>query len=468
MSDIHATWINDTLANIRADIDAYQTAIDTDDEYFAHTDGTDLFEYMPNKKVNLSSGTVTWLDIEANDITANSQLFVADDIVHEGDTDTYIAFSTDQQDFYCGSALMMSLIEDTTDSVALNPSGGAVNVVVGAESTIYPFEVRDSTATTDDVQTIAHFFSECSGVPTDNFGGSIILGATDTGTASDIVADISWAWSDATFECGSLTFGIKEGSGVEPALKLTNDGSDTAMTVICISDPSITADFTVDCSGDLKIESYDNTIIVPAASSNVFLGAEYSSGNYCEVEADGTIELIGDATGYEDENINPLIGWRDEAGYPDKISIASTSIECVAFDKATEEAFSGGLEVPHSAKLGATLSFHVHWSPTDTDTGDVRWGLEYAFFQEDTGAVSTGTTIYVTDTAGGTAWVRQTVAFASISVPASELGLQFAFRLFRDATDVADTYDNDAAITSTVGLHYEIDTPAGSRTVTTK
>jgi len=73
----------------------------------------------------------------------------------------------------------------------------------------------------------------------------------------------------------------------------------------------------------------------------------------------------------------------------------------------------------------------------------------------------------ITAAATGVAWTAQKAIFPAISGAGVEIGSQIAFRFFRDPTDIADTYPDDAAITMTLGFHYEIDTP-GSRQITTK
>lgn len=170
---------------------------------------------------------------------------------------------------------------------------------------------------------------------------------------------------------------------------------------------------------------------------------------------------------WRDENYNPalLFGFGTN---PDLVTIPGTDdIIIASFSATTEEEVNGGFEINHDAILGAAIKFHVHWCPTNTNTGVARWGLSYAIAQEDTGAITSSTTIYVNDTASGTAYRRQTVTFADISVPASEVGLQFGFRFFRDATDAADTYNADAGIMWTIGAHIQID-QMGSTQITTK
>lgn len=155
------------------------------------------------------------------------------------------------------------------------------------------------------------------------------------------------------------------------------------------------------------------------------------------------------------------------ASAPDNVAYNGTSIEVYAFaGAATEEELHGELEYVHGAKEGADIYFHLHWSPTTTDAGNVKWQLAYVWINPGGGATSE-TVISVTSAATGTAWDQVYAAFPAISGTGKEIGSQLGFRLFRDPTDGDDTYGADAAITFTLGCHYESDTD-GSRDQATK
>jgi hypothetical protein len=199
---------------------------------------------------------------------------------------------------------------------------------------------------------------------------------------------------------------------------------------------------------------------------------DMTSGNVLKISNNGTelltldkegLMLSNTATMWDDDNLDPttLTGVGDA---PASINWASTTVNIASFVNAATDEVGGTREIPHQAKLGAPITFHAHWSPTTTNTGNCRFGLEYFFTQEGV-AVTTSTTIYVVQAASGTAWAKQTASFATITPP-SELGVQFHFRFFRTGSDGADTFTGDAAV-STIGYHYEIDA-LGSRQITTK
>jgi len=156
---------------------------------------------------------------------------------------------------------------------------------------------------------------------------------------------------------------------------------------------------------------------------------------------------------------------------PDFIKITdngsgSTGVYTYAFDKNTEEELFFVLQFPHEMKTGSTISPHVHWMPTDTDTGTVRWGLEYTWVDIN-GVFGNTNIIYSEDPAAGTALTHHLAPFPDISgTGITGVSSMMMVRIFRDAANAADTYDNDAALLE-FDIHYQIDT-MGSRAETTK
>lgn len=186
--------------------------------------------------------------------------------------------------------------------------------------------------------------------------------------------------------------------------------------------------------------------------------------NYLAVENDGTIIFRGASTVWEDDNLDPttLTGGGVQ---PSRISWTGTGLSIAGFNPSTVDEVEGAREIPHRAKLGSPIYFHCHYAPDNNNTDSLRFGLEYFFTMEGV-AVSSSTTIYVMSKPSGTAWAKQTAVFPSILPPANELGMQFHFRFFRDATSIRDAFTGNAAV-STIGYHYEIDA-IGSHTGTVK
>lgn len=192
--------------------------------------------------------------------------------------------------------------------------------------------------------------------------------------------------------------------------------------------------------------------------------ANIALGHYSEFEADGTLEFNGDATVWRDNNIGGVALAQGSSNQPSRVNFDTTNIIVYEFSASQTNALHGNMEHQHDAREGVAITPHIHWYPTNTNTGDVRWGLEYTI-EAMSGTLYSGT-IYVDATASGTAWQEQRDNFAEIGGANLVIGAQIHFRLFRDGTDAADTYNDGAAI-ATFGIHYEIDT-VGSRQITSK
>lgn len=190
------------------------------------------------------------------------------------------------------------------------------------------------------------------------------------------------------------------------------------------------------------------------------------AANYVEVEADGTIHLLGDATGWDDLRV-PATSVVVGAAPPDLGAFGpSGGLKVYLFDKATDQEVHLAVQLPHAWEEASNITPHVHWAPVDTNTGTVRWGLEYAWANID-GTFGAPAIIYAEDAGDGTAWKHQVKDFAALDATGKTISSMIVCRLFRDSGHANDTYDNDAALLE-CDFHYEIDTPAGSRAITTK
>lgn len=138
-----------------------------------------------------------------------------------------------------------------------------------------------------------------------------------------------------------------------------------------------------------------------------------------------------------------------------------------AFNGATTlEQLYGSFEIPHGYKEGTDLRPHIHWSPTTAGTGNVKWQMEYVMAKVDQTFTTSTTTITAIDSTNAISNQHLAVEFGMMSGIDVKIGEVCRFRLFRDPTDVLDTYGADAALMS-LGIHYEIDGD-GSRTTFVK
>jgi len=187
--------------------------------------------------------------------------------------------------------------------------------------------------------------------------------------------------------------------------------------------------------------------------------------DYTQIEADGFISSKGDARAYIDFNYDPKTLGSTGGNNPDRISLNGSSIEICAFSPTTLEECDFCFEYNHQAAENVDVSMHVHWMPTNTNTGDVVWKIDYIITRAGV-ATPAQQTITITDTAGGVAWVPQVATFPDIGAGSLNIGDQLHIRFYRDGGNAADTYNADAAV-ETIGGHARVD-GLGSRQISTK
>lgn len=197
-----------------------------------------------------------------------------------------------------------------------------------------------------------------------------------------------------------------------------------------------------------------------------YLFGDVDNGNYSGFESDGTLKFVGNGTVWKDENAGGVSLTKANSNQPDLITINGTNILTYAFDGVNSlEELHWNVEIQHDYKEGTDLWPHMHFYPTTTGAGNVKFFLEY-YIKESGNTPVQGTTSFVL-AAGGVAWEELRINFDDV-IDGTNLSIadQAHFRVYRDPNDVEDTYGDDVAI-ATLGYHYEIDT-VGSRGIVTK
>lgn len=194
------------------------------------------------------------------------------------------------------------------------------------------------------------------------------------------------------------------------------------------------------------------------------LGADAT--NNVSIESDGTLVFNGGATVWEDLMI-PGLSVGTAASAPDLISFGpSGNLKMFAFDgNSTSEQVFFSCQLQHAWKLESTIKPHVHWTPTTTGSGNVKWFFEYSWANID-GTFGAPTTISVVQAASGTAWQHQLASLPDIAGTGKGLSSMLVCRLYRNPADSQDTYGDDAAFLQ-FDIHYEMDT-VGSREAASK
>ena len=188
--------------------------------------------------------------------------------------------------------------------------------------------------------------------------------------------------------------------------------------------------------------------------------------NNTEFEDDGTLKFNGTATVWDDINL-PASNLQPGATPPTwGAFFVSGGIQGYLFSPTAANMLHTSSEIVHRYKEGTDIQVHVHWMPTTTNIGAVRWGLEYVWVNNSGAIASAPTTIYIGTTSVGTAWAHQRSDFPAIVGTGKTIGSAIVMRVFRDATNAADTFTGNAAMIQ-IGIHYEIDT-IGSRSKSDK
>lgn len=136
-------------------------------------------------------------------------------------------------------------------------------------------------------------------------------------------------------------------------------------------------------------------------------------------------------------------------------------INAYAFSPTSMNEVWVNFHINHDFKLGTAIYPHIHWSPTTTNTGTVRWGIEYTIAkghqQSNFGAT---TTVYVEQTVSAANQYGHYIAEVSdvdaISSAELEVDAVVLARVFRDAAHANDTFP-DAVAGLFVDLHVQID-----------
>jgi len=141
---------------------------------------------------------------------------------------------------------------------------------------------------------------------------------------------------------------------------------------------------------------------------------------------------------------------------PPTIDTADPFAGTLLFSASATNSIAGQCQLPHAWKEGSSLSPHVHWCPTSTDTGNVYWRLEYQVSDINGTFPGAYTTLNVLDAGDGITNKHQVIDFANIDMTGSTLSCMLLWKLSRIGGDVTDTYASTARFLE-FDIHYQID-----------
>lgn len=186
--------------------------------------------------------------------------------------------------------------------------------------------------------------------------------------------------------------------------------------------------------------------------------------NYTSFEDDGTMEMVGAATVWEDLR-TPVSAVRLSGTKPPTWTSYKSS-EVLGFsDQAivgNEEQIFFNLQLSHAYLEASNIYPHVHWVPEDNTGGNVRWELTYSWANID-GTFPAATTSYINASANTTTDKHLLSSFTPIDGTGKEISSMLICSLKRNSSNALDTYNGKSAYFLEVDFHYQADT-IGSRT----
>jgi hypothetical protein len=166
-----------------------------------------------------------------------------------------------------------------------------------------------------------------------------------------------------------------------------------------------------------------------------------------------TSEVLLSDTAWDDlrfpaQGINPA-----GSAAPPSVNTTDGTLE---FSASATNVIAGIAQMPHSWKTGTSIEAHIHWSPTNTNTGNVYWRFEYEI-QPINGVFTGFTTANTLDAAIGVADTHQIHGLASIDASAiTTVSAIIKWKLSRIGGDATDTYNAVAKLLE-LDFHYQID-----------
>jgi hypothetical protein len=168
-------------------------------------------------------------------------------------------------------------------------------------------------------------------------------------------------------------------------------------------------------------------------------------------------DTVWDDLRFPAQGINP-------AGAPSPPTV-DTADGTLVFSASATNIIAGVAQFPHHWKEGSTINPHIHWCPSNTDTGNVLWRFEYEV-QNIGGTFAGFTTVDTLEAGDGTAEKHQVHSLGTISMTGKTLSCMMKWRVSRIGGDGTDTFTGTARLLE-FDIHYEIDS-LGSRSEMTK
>ena len=222
---------------------------------------------------------------------------------------------------------------------------------------------------------------------------------------------------------------------------LNDDVQSALNTLDDLDDVFLMQDGTTPLTGDWDAGAFDITV-------EALIGGDFAGGDYAKLDANG-LYLYGEATQWDDL-LGAAVALEPGANSPSwSTFLGNTKAWHFAFN--LDQSMHGSYQFSHSYEEGTDIEFHIHWTPTTTNTGSVKWELEYTW-QSVNGTFSSPTVLTIIDPADGTAYKHQIAAFSTISGVGQGLSSIMLVRVRRLGSE--DDYTGSAALLY-ADIHYK-------------
>jgi hypothetical protein len=171
--------------------------------------------------------------------------------------------------------------------------------------------------------------------------------------------------------------------------------------------------------------------------------------------------------GFEIDVENPSFGWRDILGEinvrgagaadPTFAIYGATNFYQFQFSATVLKEVFIVYHVPHDYLPGSDIYFHAHWSnaAASPSVGAVVWGFEYTWAKGfDQAPFGASATVTATQTCSAQRYRHNIAETAAVTIAGLEVDSLVMVRVFRDATNVADTCA-DAVFLHMSDIHYQ-------------
>lgn len=223
----------------------------------------------------------------------------------------------------------------------------------------------------------------------------------------------------------------------------------------------------------LTLKQWDVVRLIAFESKWIVIGKKTNrfgnEANYTEFESNGFMRLVGDARGYDDIIIGIAAGKVPAVNYPDWTPF-TTNLSAYSF-KIDDRIDLATIELLHDSEENQTVSAYLHWATngTNVDARYIKVRLYYTIAKDgtvfpDDQYIESGNILIPANTAHRTSFMS---VIGNISLSGFGIGTQIKTGIRRVAATTGSAPTGNPFL-GQIGIHRIIDTPAGSRDISTK